>query len=265
MKTAKEYYEQGDLKEALSTVSKELTEKPGDISKRAFYVELLCIDGELEKADRQLDIMTTLDTSSVLIIGKWRQLIRAAQSRKDVYHDGSTPEVIDTPTERIKTLLEVQLVLREGDEEKVTQKTHDLENTRLPYAAIVNGNKVSDVRDIDDSCAGILEVYGTNGKYYWIDFSQIKLLEFSPPERPIDLIWRKAEIVLHNGTEGEVYIPSIYMTEKDVASKLGRKTEWQETGGMVQGIGQRSWLSGDEALSIMELEKVVFTNVDGMH
>jgi len=265
MKTAKEYFEQGDLNEALKTMSQELTEKPSDISKRAFYIELLCINGDYEKADRQLDIMTTLDPSSVLVIGKWRQLIRAAQARKDVYLDGAIPEVIDTPTERIKALLETQLALREGDEEKVTLTTRDLEDSRLPYTAIVNGNTVNDIRDIDDSCAGILEVLGTNGNYYWVDFSQIKLLEFTPPERPIDLIWRKAEIVLNNGTEGEVYIPSIYITAKDNASKLGRKTEWDETSGMVHGIGQRSWLSGEEALSIMELEKVVFTNIEGMH
>jgi len=201
----------------------------------------------------------------VLTIGKWRQLIRAAQARQDVYQEGSVPEVIDTPTDRIKTLLEMQMALREGDDKAVTSKSIELEDTRSPYTAIVNGSKVSDVRDLDDSCAGILEVLATNGKYFWIDFSQIKLLEFTPPERPIDLIWRRAEIVLNNGTEGEVFIPAIYIAESDDEARLGQKTEWQDDGGLVRGIGQRSWLSGDEAVSIMELEKVEFMGTAGLH
>lgn len=261
MTTSKEYYQQGKLSQAISELGKELTSKPNDAVKRAFLAELLCITDDLDRADAQLDILASLEPEKALTIGTWRQLIRAAKTRKEVYEDGRTPDVIDEPTSRIKTLLNTQISLRENDDQSVKQLTIELENNREPCAAIVNGETVEDLRDLDDLCAGVLEVMATNGMYYWVDFSQISSLEFEAPERPLDLLWRKASIVLHKGTEGEVFIPSIYATPTDDSEALlGRKTDWLETGGLVRGLGQRNWLVGDQVLPIMELESIEFTS-----
>lgn len=260
MTTVNDYYQQGNLTQAIRELSKELAVKPSDAAKRAFLVELLCIKGDLERADDQLDILASLEPDKVLTTGTWRQLIRAAQMRKEVYEKGRTPDVVDDPTSRIKSLLNIQIGLRENDIESVEGQTKDLENGRESCSAIVNGTMVDDVRDLDDTCAGVLEVMATNGQYFWVDFSQISTLEFEPPKRPLDILWRKASIVLHKGTEGEVFIPSIYATPTDdEEALLGRKTEWIEDGGLVRGIGQRNLLVGDQSVPIMEIESIEFT------
>lgn len=259
MTTSNNYYQQGMLSEAITELGKELSSKPNDAVKRAFLAELLCITGELERADAQLDILVTLEPEKALTIGTWRQLIRAAKTRKEVYENGRSPDVIDEPTERIKALLSTQMSIRENDDQSVVQQTLELENSREPCAAIVNGKTVDDLRDLDDLCAGVLEVMATNGKYYWVDFTQISLLEFESPKRPLDLLWRKASIILHKGTEGEVFIPSIYAIPTDDSDALlGRKTDWVETGGLVRGMGQRNWLAGDQVLPIMDVENIEF-------
>jgi len=259
MTTSTSYYQKGMLSEAISELGNELSSKPNDAVKRAFLAELLCITGDLERADAQLDVLATLEPDKALTIGTWRQLIRAAKTRKEVYESGRSPDVVDEPTSRIKTLLSTQISLRENDTKSVESLTLDLENGREPCAAIVNGKNVDDLRDLDDLCAGVLEVMATNGMYYWVDFSQISLLEFEPPERALDLLWRKATIVLHKGTEGEVFIPSIYATPtEDSEALLGRKTDWIETGGLVRGIGQRNLLAGDQVLSILDIENIEF-------
>jgi len=261
MTTSTSYYKQGMLTEAISELGSELSFKPNDAIKRAFLAELLCITGDLERADAQLDVLMTLEPEKALTIGIWRQLIRAAVTRKEVFEDGRSPDVVDDPTSRIKTLLSTHVSLRDDDTKAVTQQTIELENSREPCSAMVNGNAVEDIRDLDDLSAGILEVMATNGMYYWVDFSQISSLEFATPERPLDLLWRKASIVLHKGTEGEVFIPAVYATPTDDnEALLGRKTEWLETGGLVRGIGQRNFLAGDEVLSLMDIETIEFSS-----
>jgi len=260
MTTSTEYYKKGMLSEAISELGRELSEKPNDAVKRAFLAELLCISGDLERADAQLDVLVTLEPEKALTIGTWRQLIRAAKTRKEVYNNGRMPDVVDEPTDRIQGLLSMHLSLRESDDKAVSQQTIELENNREACIATVNGKIVDDLRDLDDLCAGVLEVMATNGLYYWVDFAQISSLEFEAPQRPLDLLWRKASIVLHKGTEGEVFIPTIYATPTDDSDALlGRKTDWLEEGGLVRGVGLRNLLAGDEVLPILDIESIEFT------
>ncbi len=260
MTTANSYYQQGNLPFAIRELGRELSKNPNDAAKRTFFAELLCISGDLERADAQLDTLASLEPEKALTIGTWRQLIRAAKARKDVYEHGRTPELVDDATEQIKCLLNTQISLRENDITSAEAQTREMENSRNPCAAVVNGTNVDDVRDLDDTCSGMLEVMAANGQYYWVDFSQISTLEFEPPERPLDLLWRKASIVLRNGTEGEVFVPSIYATPtEDDEALLGRRTDWLDESGLVRGLGQRNWLAGDQAIPILEIESIEFT------
>lgn len=254
MTSAQAHYQHGNLAAATAAVAEELRQEPANAGKRAFYAELLCLQGAYEKADQQLATLLSLAPGALLTVGTWRQLIHAAQARQDVFHAGRAPELIGAPTPRIQQQLQILLALREGDIPEAARLALEQEKARLSCAATVNGRAVDDVRDLDDLCAGILEVLASNGKYFWIDFTQIRELEFSPPERPLDLLWRKATLQLSNGSEGEVFIPSIYPTASDDdAAKLGRTTEWLEDQGLVRGVGHRLWLVGEEAVPMGEL------------
>jgi len=260
MTSANQYFEQGELDNAIKAVGEDLSQHPDHTAKRAFLAEMLCIKGEYERADRQLDTLVSLEPESALSIGTWRQLIRAAKARDDVFHQGAAPEVVDNPTEHIQQLLGAHLSLRDGSLSEPMQQAIDLDASRKASVAKVNGSSVDDLRDLDDLCAGVLEVMTTSGQYFWVDFSQLSLLEFHPAERPLDLIWRKATIVLNNGTEGEVFVPAIYATpSNDSSALLGKKTDWLETNGLVRGMGQRCWLTGDEAMPFMDIERVEFS------
>jgi len=259
MTSVNQLFEKGELDSAIKAIGEDLSQYPDDTSKRAFLAEMLCIKGEYERADRQLDTLVSLEPKSALSIGTWRQLIRAAKARDDVFQQGAAPEVVDKPTEHIQQLLGAHLSLREGSESESEQQVASIESSRQASTAIVNGSTVTDLRDLDDLCAGVLEVMTTGGQYFWVDFSQLSLLEFHPAERPLDLIWRKATIVLKNGTEGEVFVPAIYATPtKDNNALLGKKTDWLESEGLVRGMGQRCWLTGDEATPFMDIERVEF-------
>ncbi|MEX0731278.1 MAG: type VI secretion system accessory protein TagJ [Aquisalimonadaceae bacterium] len=258
MTTAQTYYQQGDLIAAIDAIASELRGEPGNGGKRAFYAELLCLRGDLERADRQLDTLLSLEPGAALTIATWRQLIHAAQARQDVFTNGRVPEIVDAPSTRVQGLLEILVALREGRAADAASRARALEEARLPCPAVVNDKPVQDVRDLDDLCAGVLEVLATNGKYFWVDQECVVSLTFHPAERPLDLLWRKASLVLTSGTEGDVFIPAVYATRTlDQAALLGRSTDWDEAGGLVRGIGQRTWLVGDDALPLADIQTLV--------
>jgi len=257
MTQATEHYRNGDLETALSTVAAELRAAPADTGKRAFYVELLCLAGELERADTQLQTLLGMQPDAITTAGTWRQYLHAAQARQDVFERGRAPDVIDTPNARITTLLDLLRGLREGDLDNLAERSHALEDARKPLAATLNGELVDDLRDLDDLSAGILEVLASNGKYFWIDMEDIVSLHFSAPQRPLDLLWRPTTLTLTNGSEGAVLVPMIYPTATDDRqARLGRRTDWETVGGLTRGIGQRTWLVGDQAVAFSDIESL---------
>src|SRR5690625_2985708 len=237
MTTAQTYYRNGDLHAALGAIAEELRRTPQDAAKRAFFIELLCLRGDFEKAERQLQTLLSLAPDTLITVGTWRQLIHAAQARRDVFEQGRVPDFIGGPSERLSQHLELLVALRDGNPIRAAELVERLEAQRTPQPMRVNDRMVADLRDPDDLCAGILEVLATNGKYFWVEFGQIVELAFEPPERPLDLLWRKARIVLNTGSEGEVFIPAIYPTAgDDAAAWLGRHTDWRGEDGVVRGI-----------------------------
>jgi len=259
--SAADLYLEGKLSEAITAISEEIRDEPNSPSKRAFLVELLCFAGDFERADKQLNTLVSLDAKAALTASTWRQLVCAAQTRRDVFESACVPELIDAPTPGIQRALSLLVALREENTSEIKKltKTIDVESkVENKNTLLINQQVVGDWRDLDDLHAGILEVLASNGKYFWVDFSQVVELNFSPPERPIDLLWRKATLMMTNGSEGEVFIPALYPSrnDDDDATKLARKTEWQDESGLIRGRGLRTWLVADEALTIMSIQSV---------
>jgi type VI secretion system protein ImpE len=90
----------------------------------------------------------------------------------------------------------------------------------------------------------------------------IQRLEFEPPERPRDLLFRPARFTAHDGTEGTVFMPVLYYGSAAAAEaglKLGRATEWLgQEGEPVRGLGQRLWLAGDNDVAMLDVRRLEF-------
>ena len=46
----------------------------------------------------------------------------------------------------------------------------------------VNGVEVTELRDLDDSLSGYLELFGTDGKFYLAKFTELDSLQLKKPE-----------------------------------------------------------------------------------
>lgn len=256
--TASDLFRAGQLKEAIGAALAEVRDRPTEPGPRLFLSELLCFSGELERADNHLDAVGQGDPQIMPWILTFRQLIRAEQSRRDLFTQGRLPEFLTRPEGSVKLLLEATIRAREGALQEAALLLDQAEEARPRVKGTCDGNRFHDFRDLDDQLSCILEVLTSLGAYYWIPISQVESIEFHEPVRARDLFWRRTHLVVRDGPDGEVYIPVLYpgaADETDDKIRLGRQTDWR--GGdatPVRGVGQRTFLVDEEARSIMELK-----------
>ncbi len=255
-------YRAGELDEAMARCLELVKAQPADTGLRFQLAELACIAGDLERADRQLETVSTQDTEAAVGAALFRQLVRAELARRECFSQGRVPELIGAPAPAVESRLRALASLRAGELEEAAKLIRDADESAEVVSVQVNGKPVTQLRDLDDLLAPILEVHTSNGKYFWIDWNQIVTLEVHPPKRPLDLLWRQATLSIESGPDGEVFLPAIYHEpveggSPDASLRLGRSTDWVDIGqGIVRGRGQRMLLVGEEDLPFMELASI---------
>jgi type VI secretion system protein ImpE len=254
--TAAALFHAGKLDDAVAAAQAALRKAPTDINARVLLGELLAFTGNLERADVVLDAASAIDPSTALVVAEFRQLIRADMARRQLFRDGRVPEFLADPTETQRLQLAALVALRAGDLAEAMRQAEAAESAR-PRAPGKHGDAVfDDMRDADDLLAGSFEVLTTTGKYFWIPTERVQTLEFHPPKRPRDLLWRRASMSVEAGPDGEVYLPAVYAADDATtdALRLGRETDWRQAdGGPVRGVGQRLFIVGEDAVPMMEL------------
>jgi type VI secretion system protein ImpE len=262
MTSASDLYDQGKLGEAVAAQSAAVKAKPADVDGRGLLVELLCIAGQLERADGQLETILAQHPDRTPGCALLRQLIRAELARLDFWSVGRVPEFLSTPSERMKAALEASVRLRAGDFAGATELLVKAEEARRPLRGTHNGRPFADLRELDERFGPALEILSTTGKYFWIDFESVETLAFEAPARPIDLLWRRATLDVRDGPQGVVYVPAVYapMDGASDAQRLARATDWSETGagGPVRGFGQRVWMQDEVDVPLLEFGRLEF-------
>jgi type VI secretion system protein ImpE len=260
--SASDLFRDGRLSDAIATALEEVRGHPTDPGRRLFLSELLCFSGDLERADNHLDAVGQADPQIMPWIVTFRQLIRAEQSRREFFSQGRPPEFLARPEGAVKLLLEASIRIREGAFQEALLLLDQVEESRPRVSGTCDGHAFEDFRDLDDRTSCILEVFTTSGTYYWIPIAQVESMEFHEPTRARDLVWRRTHLIVRDGPDGEVYLPALYPGAADDSGdpiRLGRQTDWQGGDGKpVHGLGQRTFLVGDEARPIMELKSVAF-------
>jgi type VI secretion system protein ImpE len=255
----------GKLGEAIEAAAEAVRSAPSDLSARWLLAELLIVSGQHDRADQQLDTIMSLEAAAAAAVVPVRHLLRAATMRQDFYAGKGLPEFLDDgPSAALRLLLEATVVLRDGDEAKAGELVTQAERLRPAMAGTCGDRDFKDFRDLDDLTAGAFEVLTKTGKYYWIAVERVERLEFSPPQRPLDLIWRPVEMAVPGAFEAEVFMPAIYGTLEatDEAARLGRRTDWLgNEPAPVRGVGQRVFaIDGEDEVGMLELTELRFAN-----
>lgn len=267
MATAGELLKAGSLDEAIQAATADVKARPKDVEARWLLAEVLILAGHHDRADAQFDALIAVEPRAAVSAIPIRHLLRAEAARRQFYDEGRVPELLDGADAQIRDRLEAYVMLRAGRKAEAGRLVAKAEQTRpsLPgtlVPVVGGGRRFADFRDLDDITAEVLEVLTQNGKYYWIEMRRVQSIEFTPPQRPLDLIWRPARLVVKDAFDAQVHLPAVYGTLEgaDAASRLGRRTDWlgAEEEAIV-GVGRRSFvLDGEEEIEMMAIGSITF-------
>ena len=171
----------GDLDQAIGLMNAEVRSNPADIARRSTLAELLCVAGNLERADTILDSVSTMDVSTGVPIAMFRQLVRAEQARQQFYLEGRVPEFLAKPGPLLELELRAALAVRDGDLAEAAALVAERDEKRPEVAGAADGTAFDDFRDLDDLSAAHLEVLTSTGKYFWIAVENVASISLRPP------------------------------------------------------------------------------------
>jgi len=260
--TAGDLFQAGDLTGAIDAATSQVRANPMDTSARWLLGEFLCFAGELERADKQLEVIGNQDTQAVAVVSLFRQLIRAETARQEFYQQGRVPEFFNDPGPAVNLALEASVYRRSDEFAVALDLAEKAEDARSAVGGECDEEAFSDLRDQDDLLSCVFEVCTPTGKYYHVPTDQVRSIVFRKTERPRDLLWRPVEMDVINGPQGEAWIPCLYFDSEQRSRddlRLGRATDWlEEPGQPVRGIGQKMLWIGDAEKGIRDITEIRF-------
>ncbi len=172
-------YQNGQLRQAIDSLSTLLRDDPTAVRQRTFLFELLCFAGEFDRAEKQLNLIASSGPEAEMGSLLYRSALHAERLRQEMFL-AQVPVAQAQPTDVLSGTL------------------NDEPFTRLS--------------DADPRIGARLEVF-VAGQYSWIPFDQIASITAPPPQRLRDLLWIPA--VVRPGPDykdvelGEVLIPAL--------------------------------------------------------
>lgn len=257
--TAKELFDAGELTPAIAKIGDELKNDPGDIKRRTFLFEMLCLNGDLERASKQLDAISRGGAESEIAVQRYRSAIECEKLRRLTYTKGLTPGLPKKVPAYTQMHLDALNHIRENRIEEARGLLEQAADARPPVACMINGELFDEIRDADDVIGPFLEVF-TMSNYSWVPWESVQSVTIPPPKHLRDLIWAPASVELDIGSLGEVFLPVLYTQSymhADNQVKLGRMTDWRgDIEGLALAAGQRLLVAGDRDWPMLEIRQI---------
>lgn len=258
---AKELLDQGKLSAAVEQVTQEVRSNPGDASARIFLFELLCFSGDLDRAEKHLDVIAHQSNEMQVGAEIYRELLHAEKARRAVFTNGAQPSFLTTPPDYAAFHLEALSLQKNQQPAKARAVLEKALSLHPALAGQVDGKPFEEFEDSDVFLGPFLELL-VNNRYAWLAFEQIASIEISKPTHLRDLIWARAKLEAKGGDLGDVFLPVLYPGSSEnpnEAIKLGRLTDWLDVGeGLARGCGHRMFLIDGEERAMLEVFKIVF-------
>lgn len=260
MSQAKALFDAGRLDEAVEELLREVKANPNDIARRTFLFELSCFAGDLDRAERQLDVIGHQSAQAEAGVAVYRNLVRAERARRRLLPDGLQPHFLSEPPAYVDMHLDAVNRLREGNTEQARRALDIAEEERPAFRGAVNGRAFEDFRDYDDLFGPVLELF-VQDKYTWLPFEQAVSIQIEEPKQLRDLLWTPA-VIQTTDKALKAYLPALYPgthEHPDGLVRLGRMTDWRELGPeLYLGAGQHLFAVNGEETPLLEVRAVEF-------
>jgi len=227
---AAELYKSGQLDQAIEVLGLGLRDNPADAKSRTFLFELLCFAGNLDRAEKQLDVLAKDGTEAEAGALLYRGALHAERIRQEMFATGGFPS---SPTEP------------------------DL------MSGTLNGQPFDSLEDADPRIGARLELF-VAGQYTWLPLEHVESVSMQPPRRLRDLLWAPVVVKPSRRMQelelGELLMPMITpgaWRHSDERIRLGRATEVEDlVDGRAAPVGQKLLLVDDGEMPLLELREL---------
>lgn len=243
--SAEELFRSGRLEEAIAEQTVVVKKSPVDLDSRYMLFVLLCFAGELERADKQLDVLADRDEDARTGSLVYHSLLAAEWERRKVFEEQALPVLPPDAPDYVSIRLDALSSLREGDTEAAELAIDRAVEATPELSGKLNGEGFQGLRDYDDLLGTVVEIFA-GGRYIWMPMSRVRSLSIDEPNSALDALWLPAKLEDMDGTVADVHLPVLYQpsySHDREAIRLGRLTEWLERGNLFTGIGQHLFLA----------------------
>jgi len=252
----------GDVDEALRHLQTGVRSNAGDSALRIFLFQLLAVQGQWERALKQLDVAAELDAAALAMAQMYREALHCEMLRAEVFAGKRSPVIFGQPENWLALLIESLLTSgqgRAGAAEELRQRAFD----EAPASSgKIDGQAFEWIADADMRLGPVCEAV-INGRYYWLPFARLTRVVIEAPQDLRDAVWMPAHFEFTNGGETVGVIPTRYAGSElhpDPLVRLARKTEWvEQPAGVFCGQGQRVLATDVGDFPLMDAREIVFS------
>ncbi len=245
----------------MAAAVQEVKDQPGDLSRRTLLFSLLCFQGDLERARKQLTVVDAQSTQTEA--AAYLNLLASEESRRQVLHDGALPKFFVDHPARIEKHLTAIRRIKESHFAEAVRLLDEAEEARPEVPGTLNGMAFDDFADANDVTRSVIE-FCQGRDYYWVPVDQLLQLQVVLPDpiRPRDLLWAPCQVFFKEDVVQRGFTPVLYVDSfmsQDDALRLGHGTKFDEVGsGVYRGVGRKQFVAGDADPTPLELKDVVF-------
>src|SRR5262249_37196754 len=103
---ASELFDAGALRRAVEAQTRAVKDAPADPDQRLFLVELLCFDGQWDRAGRHCEAIYYDQPEQQAALHAYRNVLHAERFRRQLFGEGGRPEFLTEPPPHVLLRLE---------------------------------------------------------------------------------------------------------------------------------------------------------------
>lgn len=234
----------GDLDAAMHQAVGAVRADAGSSKARILLFQLMCLNGDWEKARRQLYVLKDMDALTVPMFETYDPVLQCEMFRAAVFAGQRSPVFFGEPRDWLATLCSALVEDAAGHHAAAAVLRDQALDDAPTSTGRIDGEPFEWLADADGRLGPVLEVF-LNGRYFWVPVEHVAVVDLDAPEDLRDLVWAPARFQWSNGGDAVGFIPVRYPgTERaaDDRLRLSRLTEWIEGDDSplaARGLGQR--------------------------
>lgn len=249
---------EGQLAPALAALQDQVRKDPANARLRTFLFQLLCVQGQWNRALNQLNVTAEMDAAALPMAQTYREAIQCEALRDEVLAGKRVPVVFGEPQPWVALLFEALKLESEGEADAGAAARERAFADAPAIAGAINGTPFEWLADSDTRLGPVLETI-LNGRYLWVPMMHIARIEIEAPSDLRDNVWMPAVFTWTNGATTVGFIPTRYSgtvhAGADDALLLARRTEWNDEG---HALGQRMFATDLGEFALMDVRTIEF-------